>query len=320
MSDTLRTILIDGGPPLQLADENQTQFIYNLLPVGHFYDKRYGEVYITRDKLKQIEQNFGKVPSYEVPVKIGHEQGALSPGKVIAVRARRNGLEITMTVDAETAKAINNKQFRYMSAEFDDNYQDKKTGEFVGATLLGAALVNQPANPYMEPIVLVDDINLNQKKGEEILMHDELESVRKQLADTQAQLKVANETLEATNKKFADLEIQNQTLLAEKEKAEHDKLQADVKAFADKWTAAGVPPAVIELVKPVLLSKHSQVIKLSDNSNDDKNSLKFFDDLFGVLPKVKMTQVSTREKPEVELSDVQKNKEHAKLIAESLNK
>ena len=203
-----------------------------------------------------------------------------------------------------------------MSAEFDENYQNKETGEFVGAVLLGAALVNQPANPYMQPLVLVDDIE--PKKGDQFNMNDELEIVRKQLAEAQAQLKTANEAIETSSKKFADLEAQNKVLLAEKEKVETEKLNADVKAFADKWTAAGIPPAVVDIVKPVLLSKQAQVIKLSDNSNDDKNSLKFFDDLFAALPKVQMTQVSTQEQPATELSDVQKAKEHAKSIAESV--
>lgn len=322
MTDTLRTILIDGGAPIALSDES-TRFIYNLLPVGHFYDKRYGEVNITKDNIKQIVENFGKVPAYEVPVKIGHGDGAKSPGKVIGVRARRNGLEITMTVDAETAKAINEKQYRYMSAEVDFNYQNKETGEFVGSVLLGAALVNQPANPYMEPLVLVDDIDPNPNsaqsmKGENQAMNDELENMRKQLAETKAQLKTANDAIEENTKKFADLEAQNKALIAEKEKAEQAKIEADVKAFADKWTAAGIPPIVIEQVKPVLLAKTSRVIKLSDDVHDDKPAIKFFDDLFAGLPKVQMTQVSTQEQPQIELSEAQKSKEHAKHIAESL--
>ena len=319
MPDTIKTILIDGGSPIALSD-NETRFIYNLLPVGHFYDKRYGEVNITKDKVKQIVENFGKVPAYEVPVKIGHDDGAISPGRVIDVAAKRDGLQITMVVDAETAKAINDKQYRYMSAEFDENYQNKETGEFVGAVLLGAALVNQPANPYMEPIVLVDDIasNPNQKKEGSTNMNDELENMRKQLAEAQAQLKTANETLEANTKKFADLEAQNKALLIEKENAEKAKIEADVKAFADKWTAAGIPPAIIEQVKPVLLAKTSRIIKLSDDDKDDKPALKFFDDLFSGLPKVPMQQISSNDVPPVELSDTQKDIEHAKSIAESL--
>ena len=153
-----KTVLVDGGSPVALDGGEGARFIYNLLPVGKFYDKRYGELFVNDRMLAQMERNFGTYPAYEVPVKIGHDDGAPSPGTVIGVQATNEGLEITMAVDHDTAAAILKKQYRYMSAEFDEHYMDKETGEDVGAVLLGAALVNQPANPYMEPLVLADDI------------------------------------------------------------------------------------------------------------------------------------------------------------------
>ena len=42
-----------------------------------------------------------------------------------------------------------------MSAEFEDDYLNKETGEKVGPVLLGAALVNQPANPFVQPLKFV---------------------------------------------------------------------------------------------------------------------------------------------------------------------
>lgn len=316
MSDTIKTVLVDGGAPIALSDSDErTRFIYNLLPVGHFYDKRYGEVWINDEKINQIVQNFGKYPAYEVPVKIGHDDGAKSPGKVIAVQAKDEGLEITMIVDKETSEAITKEQYRYMSAEFDENYQDKESGKSVGAVLLGAALVNQPANPYMEPLKFVDDINPNQGGNNDM---SEIEELRKQLSDVQAELKTARDEAEANAKKFADIEAANKELIAEKERAEAARNEAEVKAFCDKWSGQGIPPAVIDKVKPVLLGQNSRVIKLSDSDKDDVPSLKFFDDLFAGLPKMPMTQISSTDTPDVELSDVEKAKTRAKAIADSL--
>ncbi len=110
MNDTTKIVLIDGGSPVALGDK-ENRFTYNLLPVGQFYDKRYGKININHEKIKKLAENFGKFPSYEVPVKLGHSDGARSPGKVIAAEAKDNGLEITMLVDDETAKAINDKQY-----------------------------------------------------------------------------------------------------------------------------------------------------------------------------------------------------------------
>ena len=317
MNSTIKTVLIDGGSPVALGDEG-TRFIYNLLPVGEFYDKRYGRVSITPSKLHQMADNFGKRPAYEVPVKLGHSDGAKSPGKVIGVEAKPEGLEITMMVDAQTAQDINSKQYRYMSAEFDEDYHDKTTGENVGAVLLGAALVNQPANPYVAPLVLAD--NINPERNDDYM--NELDDLKLKLSDTQTQLKALREEtqdVDALNRRIAELEAENKALKDERARAERARNEAEVKAFCDKWTGKGIPPAALEKVKPLLFAEQSGVIHLSDNAEQDVSSLKFFDELFEGLPKVPMTQISSPEKPTIELSDTQKAIERGKAIAESLN-
>lgn len=325
MSETIKTVLIDGGCPVALGDE-EARFIYNLLPVGEFYDKRYGRVSITPAKVQQMADNFGKCPAYEVPVKLGHEQGAKSPGKVIAATAKPEGLEVTLLVDADTAQAINAKQYRYMSAEFDEDYHDKKTGEKVGAVLLGAALVNQPAHPYVAPLVLADDVAFeSEQEGNDDNM-SELEDLRLQLSDMKAQkaqadaeMKALREQSEDTAKKLADLEAQNKSLIEERERAENARNEAEVKALCDKWISQGVAPVTVEKVRPVLLAKQSRTIKLSDDAKDEIPTQKFFDELFESMPKMPMKQVSSNEAPAVELSDVDKAIERGKAIAASVN-
>ena len=332
MSDSVKNVLIDGGLPVALSDK-EGRFVYNLLPVGEFYDKRYGRISITQSEIQQMADNFGKCPAYEVPVKIGHSDGAKSPGKVIGVEAKPEGLEITMLVDEETAQAINDKQYRYMSAEFDEDYHDKKTGDKVGAVLLGAALVNQPAHPYVAPLVIADDIHSHESEPENPETKSErkdenmseLEDLKLQLSDMKAQkaqsdseLKTIREQSEETAKKLSELEAQNKELIAERERAEIAANEAEVKAFCEKFTALGIPPVLIEKVKPVLLSKQSRVIRLSDDAKDDMPSLKFFSEFFEAMPKIPMTQISTSEAPSVELSDVDMARKRAKAIAESV--
>jgi septal ring factor EnvC (AmiA/AmiB activator) len=223
-----------------------------------------------------------------------------------------------MLVYAETAQAINDKQYRYMSAEYDENYHDKTSGEEVGAVLLGAALVNQPANPHVAPLVLADDINPERTDDD----MSELEGLKQQLKETQAQVDAlqsatADKTrdVETLTARIAELEAENKTLKSERKAAEKSRNEAEVKAFCDKWTGKGIPPAALEKVKPLLLSEQSRVIRLSENASDDVPSLKFFDELFEGMPKVAMTQVSSTEKPGVELSDVERAIAHGKAIA-----
>ncbi|MBQ3447764.1 MAG: hypothetical protein IJG37_08990, partial [Synergistaceae bacterium] len=154
-----------------------------------------------------------------------------------------------MSVDAETAQAINAKQYRYMSAEFDEDYHDKKTGQSVGAVLLGAALVNQPAHPYVAPLVLADDINPNPERTDDDM--SELEDLRLQLSDMKAQkaqaeaeLKAEREKSEESAKKLADMEAANKSLIEERERMETARNDAEVKSFCDSWTAKGIPPVV----------------------------------------------------------------------------
>ena len=321
MTDTIKTVLIDGGSPVALSDED-TRFIYNLLPVGEFYDKRYGRVSITPEKVQQMAENFGKYPAYEVPVKLGHSDGAKSPGKVIGVEAKDNGLEITMSVDTETAKAINDKQYRYMSAEFDEDYHDKKTGERVGAVLLGAALVNQPAHPYVAPLVLADDIEGNDNSMSELEdLRLQLSDMKAQKAQAEAELKAEREKhskeAEESAKKLADIEAENKELLAERDKIEAARNEAEVKVFCDTKIAEGIPPAVIDLVKPVLLANISRTIKLSDT--EEKPAIKFFGELFDAMPKIPLGQKSLSDAPATELSDIEKAIKRGEAIAAIVN-
>ena len=66
MNDTVKTVLIDGGFPVALGDE-ETRFIYNLLPVGEFYDKRYGRVSITPAKVQQMAVTLGSARRMKFP-------------------------------------------------------------------------------------------------------------------------------------------------------------------------------------------------------------------------------------------------------------
>lgn len=321
MSETIKTVLIDGGVPVALSDD-ETRFIYNLLPVGEFYDKRYGRVSITPAKVQQMADNFGKCPTYDVPVKLGHGDGAKSPGKVIGVQAKPEGLEVTMIVDTETAEAINAKQYRYMSAEYDEDYHDKKTGENVGAVLLGAALVNQPAHPYVAPLRLADDVDTERNDDDMTELEDlrlHLSDLKAQKAQAEAELQAVREQSEDTAKRLADVEAQNQALVEERERAENARNETEVKAFCDKWAGKGIPPATLEKVKPLLLSKQSRTIRLSDDAKDETPTLKFFDELFEGMPKVPMTQLGNSEAPAVELSDVDRAIERGKAIAASMN-
>ena len=221
-----------------------------------------------------------------------------------------------------------------MSAEYDEDYHDKKTGEKVGAVLLGAALVNQPAHPYVAPLKLAEDVKPEanpEKENDEDMkeveklekqakaLREQIEALEAQKSQLEADLRNARGQSEDTAKKLADLEAQNKTLLEERERAENARNEAEVKALCDKWISKGIAPVIVEKVKPLLLAKQSRTIKLSDDADDDIPTQKFFDELFESMPKMPMKQISSSEATNIELSDVEKAIEHGKAIAASVN-
>lgn len=296
-------VLVDSQ--FVMSESDSTEVSYNILPVGRFHDKRYGIVNITRELVDKMAANFGEYPSYEVPVKLGHSDGAASPGKVKQVKASDAGLEITMELDADTAAAVQAKQYRYMSAEYTNNYVDKKTGKSVGPVLIGAALVNQPGHPYVAPLVLADDNFEDEKKEVDVMDEAKLKELEARIAELEA------EKVESA-KAYSDLESENKALMAE-------KLASEVNAFCETWTAKGVPPAVVNIAKPFLLSD-SKAVKLSDGGGNDKSLISIFGDIFEAMPKIDMTQRSESGAEVKELSDIEKQLAHAKRIAEIANK
>lgn len=165
-----------------------------------------------------------------------------------------------------------------------------------------------------------------------------VELLRKQLSDTEERERKAREELEASleaqkakeaeaqaqaeeaQKKIAELEAANEALNAEKERAEAARNETEVKSFCDRWTSQGIPPAMVEKVKPFLLSRTGRSIRLSDDAKEDTPTLKFFDELFAGLPRVPMEQIGSGETPPRELSDLEKAKKLGKAIAESVQK
>ena len=130
---------------------------HNVLPLGEFYDPRYGKIEITKEMIVQMAENFKKgIPHYEPPVNISHKDEVGAYGTVVDLEARDDGLWAKMVLTEEGLKLLQDGKFRYVSSEFVEDYMDKKTGKSVGYVFLGVALTNRPAHPKGEPIKLSD--------------------------------------------------------------------------------------------------------------------------------------------------------------------
>ena len=134
-----------------------------------------------------------------------------------------------------------------------------------------------------------------------------------------AEARAREEDAQKAQQKIAELEAANKALSDEKAAAETAKAEAEVKAFCDAWAGKGVPPAVLEKVKPALLSEGKpSVIKLSDK-DEPTPLMKVFGDVFEGMSKVPMGQIGSSEAGTVELSDADRARNLGERIAATLN-
>ncbi len=262
------------------------EFWYNALPVGKFHDPRYGKINVTPTLVKQLAGSFGKATSYPPPVKLGHGDGAPSPGTIKEVRADMDGLHLKVDVDEATAKDIQDRRFRYMSVEYHPSYVDKDTGGKTGPALLGVALTNQPGHPGVRPIVFSDG-DWVQKEDEGV--DEKLKELETKLAEAEKERVALAEQLEAEKIERTKAVELADTLGKDLGEARAEKRAAEVQAFCDKAIAEGTPPAVVEKMRPVLLAEGDGVIKLGDDKSVPVGV--FLSELLEVMPKVQLSAV-----------------------------
>ncbi len=201
--------------------------------------------------------------------------------------AKPDGLYLRMEVDSKATEDIKAGRYRYMSAEFSPDYLDKTTGARVGPTLLGVALVNQPAHPGVRPIVLSDGEWVQEpeeKKGGDEDMT--LEEMKAALAQAEKEKAALLEEKKELSEQVTQMETQNKGALEDIARLKKEKHEAEIKVFCDKWAGLGIPPVVLDKVRPVLLAEGGGVIKLSDSKETSVKSL--LNDVFEAIPKVAM--------------------------------
>lgn len=265
---------------VQLGEE----FWYNALPVGKFHDSRYGPIDITPTLVSQLAASFGKATPYPLPVKLGHGDGAPSPGTIKSVRAESDGLHIQFALDDEAAKEVKARRFRFMSAEYSPDYTNKETGEKMGPALLGVALVNQPAHPGVRPIVFSD--GTWQQQTEEVVSVDEakLKELEVKLAEAEAEKLRIGQERDAL-KKQADNAVADLNKMRAEQRADQ------IKVFCDEFVKQGVPPALVDKIRPVLFAD-TGMIKLADNTEVSLQQV--FKDIFTEIPKIQLSAIGTQ--------------------------
>lgn len=154
-----------------------------LLRVGNFFSEKYGNFKINSKMLSEMVDNFksnirGVLPALDY----SHDSEGIAAGwiKELFLSEDQSSLWAKVELTPKGAKRLSDKEFAYLSAEFDPNYVTNEIPlKKVGAVLLGAALTNRPVIKNMNPAIELsegDKMNIEE-------MEKELGEAKKKLAD-----------------------------------------------------------------------------------------------------------------------------------------
>jgi phage I-like protein len=167
--------------PIKLSDNvfEDIKGKVQLLKTCTFYHDRYGKVEITRTLLSEMVDNFrNKVRGIEVMIDYAHDSEREAAGWIKNVELihdpQRNEDQLWADVEwtPKGRRTLADKEFAYLSADFDPDYRDNEAPEKrVGAVLLGAGLTNRPVVKRMAPAIQLSEEELT-KVPEEGSLYD----------------------------------------------------------------------------------------------------------------------------------------------------
>lgn len=152
------------APAFKLSEPNSDGIVeIQLLKVGKFFDPRYGKFTITTKLFSELVKNFknGSLKR-EVSLDYIHDGAGVSAGwlKDVFEKKDENGIDglfANVELSGSGKTQLSQKNFKYVSAEFDPKYVDNESGELIGAVLEGAGLTNRPVIRGMKAVQLSED-------------------------------------------------------------------------------------------------------------------------------------------------------------------
>lgn len=154
-----RTIRFVSGLPLSLAESlasgEASKSWVTLTRTGKFFDRRYGEFEITKAMLSEMVGNFDKgTYGQDIFLDVSHEPDKGAAAKVVKLTIEGDRLRALVEWTPYGVEAVKGRGFRYLSAEFHENWQDNEQRAAHGCVLLGAGLTTRPVIKRLDPISL----------------------------------------------------------------------------------------------------------------------------------------------------------------------
>ncbi len=139
---------------VQLAEGSKRSWV-TITRTGSFTDPRYGRFEITTAMLAQMVRNFDAgVAGQEIFFDVDHKPGDGAAAKILSLRVDAGRLRAQVEWTEFGIDAVKTRGFRYLSAEFNENFIDNEAGKAHGCTLLGAGLTIRPVIKRLDPVTL----------------------------------------------------------------------------------------------------------------------------------------------------------------------
>jgi len=148
-----------------LADKGPTWI--QALPLGTYHHPSYGELKITPDRVQKFAASVqNKTVMKDLDIDYDHKKKVdYAAGWVTAAEARQDGLWLQVDWTPAARQKLADKEYRYFSPEYVDEWTHPKTQAVHNDVLLGGALTNRPFLKDILPINLSEVFENAYKEG-----------------------------------------------------------------------------------------------------------------------------------------------------------
>lgn len=152
--DGLRRFVAELPKNLSLDGEVPQTWV-TVTKIGHFYDPRYGEFDITREMLLAMIDNFNKrTYGQDIFLDVAHAPSHGAAAKFLKLSLEGNKLRALLEWTPFGIEAVKERGFKYLSADYTENFQDNEQRAQHGPLLFGAGLTIRPVIKGLDPVQL----------------------------------------------------------------------------------------------------------------------------------------------------------------------
>lgn len=261
------------------------------LSLGEFKHPLWGTLLFDMARIRRFAQNVNnKVRGIDPSIDYGHFSSGEAAGWVQKAEARKTGLWIFVEWTKTAADKIRNKEYRYFSSDFSDEWIDEHTGKTYKDVLFGGGLTNRPFLKNLVPVNLSELYGKGKEKesmeltdklrealglSEEATEEEALEAIKKlseKPADPPQPKNPPEPSVDpALPKELAEHPVVK-SLMDQVTELQTERRLSEANRMVESWTTHtsdemkfALPPAVTETLSDVLVGGSSELrTKLSE--------------------------------------------------------